>query len=80
MAHGRTGGRIASLNDNLEKGEMQMEEKVLSAMKKAGKPVRPGDIAKMIGEESKSVSKVISDLKKKGKVISPKRCYYSLGD
>lgn len=57
-----------------------MEKKVLNAMKKAGKPVRPGDIAKMIGEESKSVSKVISDLKKKGKVISPKRCYYSLDE
>ena len=57
-----------------------MEKKVLNAMKKAGKPVRPGDIAKMIGEESKSVSKTIADLKKKGKVISPKRCYYSLGE
>ncbi len=57
-----------------------MEKKVLNAMKKAGKPVRPGDIAKMIGEESKDVSKVISSLKKNGKVISPKRCYYSLGD
>jgi Mn-dependent DtxR family transcriptional regulator len=54
-----------------------MENKVLKAMKKAGKPVRPGDVAKMIGEESKAVSKIISDLKKKGKVISPKRCYYS---
>ena len=57
-----------------------MENKILDAMKKVGKPVRPGDIAKMIDEESKSVSKVIADLKKKGKVISPKRCYYSLGD
>jgi Mn-dependent DtxR family transcriptional regulator len=57
-----------------------MEKKVLNAMKKAGKPVRPGDIAKMIGEESKSISKTIADLKKKGKVISPKRCYYSLGE
>jgi len=57
-----------------------MEKKVLNAMKKAGKPVRLGDIAKMIDEENKAVSKVISDLKKKGKVISPKRCYYSLGD
>jgi predicted transcriptional regulator len=56
-----------------------MEKKVLSAMKKAGKPVRPGDIANMIGEESKAVSKVISELKKKGKVVSPKRCYYSIG-
>jgi Mn-dependent DtxR family transcriptional regulator len=55
-----------------------MEKKVLNAMKKAGKPVRPGEVAEMIGAESKEVSKVIGDLKKKGKVISPKRCYYSL--
>jgi len=27
-----------------------MEKKVLTAMKKAGKPVRPGEFAKMIGE------------------------------
>ena len=57
-----------------------MEKKVLSAMKKAGKPVRPGDIAKIIGKDSKEISKIISELKKKGKVISPKRCYYSLSD
>jgi Mn-dependent DtxR family transcriptional regulator len=57
-----------------------MENKILKAMKKVGKPVRPGDVAKMIGEESKAVSKVISELKKKGKVISPKRCYYSPSD
>ena len=57
-----------------------MEKKILSAMKKAGKPVRPGEIATMIGEESKDVSKAISGLKKKGKVISPKRCYYALSD
>jgi len=38
----------------------------------------PGDVAKMIGADSKEVSKVISELKKKGKVISPKRCYYAL--
>ena len=53
-----------------------MEKKVLNAMKKAGQPVRPGEVAKMIGEESQAVSKIISSLKKKGKVISPKRCYY----
>ena len=57
-----------------------MEKKVLNAMKKAAKPVRPGEVAKMIGVESKDVSKIISSLKKKGKVISPKRCYYSLSD
>jgi len=55
-----------------------MEKKVLNAMKKAGEPISPGDVAKMIGADSKDVSKVISELKKKGKVISPKRCYYAL--
>ncbi len=54
-----------------------MEKKVLDAMKKAGKPVRPGEVAEMIGEESKTVSKVIGALKKQGKVTSPKRCYYA---
>ena len=53
-----------------------MEKKILAAMKKAGKPVRPGDVAKLIGEDSKTVSKAIGELKKQGKVISPRRCYY----
>lgn len=49
-------------------------------MKKAGKPLRPGEIAEMIGAESKEVSKMISKLKKSGEVMSPKRCYYALSD
>jgi Mn-dependent DtxR family transcriptional regulator len=60
-----------------------MEEKekvVLDAMKKAGKPVRPGDVAKAIEMDSKEVSKVIDALKKKGMVVSPKRCYYAPSD
>lgn len=52
-------------------------EIVLDALKNAGKPLRPGDIAKMTGMDSKEVSKIISSLKEEGKVISPKRCYYS---
>jgi Mn-dependent DtxR family transcriptional regulator len=52
------------------------EKTVLDAMKKAGKPVRPGDVAKTVGLESKDVSKIITKLKKDGKVHSPKRCYY----
>ena len=52
------------------------EKEVLTAMKKAGKPVRPRDVAKTTGVESKEVSKIINKLKKDGKVISPKRCYY----
>lgn len=57
-----------------------MEEKermVLEAMRKAGKPLRPGDIAKMVNLDSKEVSKIIESLKKKGEVTSPKRCYYA---
>lgn len=56
---------------------MDAEETVLDAMKKAEKPVRPGEIAVMTGPPSKEVSKIIKDLKKKGKVISPKKCYYA---
>ena len=50
------------------------KEKVLEAMR--DKPMRPGDIAKATGIDSKEVSKVINELKKEGKVFMPKRCYY----
>lgn len=53
------------------------ETTVFKAMKKAGKPVRPGDVAKMTGMESKEVSKAVKGLKEKGKVSSPKRCYWA---
>lgn len=57
---------------------MQEKEKlVLDAMKAAGKPVRPGDVAKKLDLESKEVSKIITALKKEGLVHSPKRCYYA---
>jgi len=55
-----------------------MENQILKAMKDADKPVRPGDIAKSLGVDSKEVSKAIKSLKEKGEVISPKRCFYSL--
>ena len=56
-----------------------MENKVLEVLVNAGKPLRPGDIAKELGVEldSKEVSKAIAELKKEGKVMSPKRCYYA---
>lgn len=53
-----------------------MEDKVLQAMKDAGKPVRPGDVAKALNMDSKDVSKAIDALKKAGKIHSPKRCFY----
>ncbi|SMC95952.1 hypothetical protein SAMN02746065_11736 [Desulfocicer vacuolatum DSM 3385] len=55
-----------------------MEAKIIETMKNAGKPLRPGEIAKTLDMDSKEVSKIIGKLKKTGDVISPKRCYYSL--
>jgi DNA-binding MarR family transcriptional regulator len=54
-----------------------IEEAVLSAMKKEGKPVRPGDVVKITGLEKNDVSKAIKELKKKGLIDSPKRCFYA---
>ena len=57
---------------------MTEKEKVLEAFKNTSKPLRPGDIAKSTGIESKEVSKIIKELREEGKVHSPKRCYYAL--
>lgn len=54
-----------------------METKVLDILKKADKPMRPGDIAKELNVDSKEVSKAIDALKKAGKINSPKRCFYA---
>ena len=56
-----------------------MEDKVLAEMEKAGGPVRPGEVAKALGMESKEVSKAIQALKKQGLVHSPKRCFWQAG-
>ena len=55
----------------------EREQMVLEAMEKAGKPLRPGEVAKMVGLAKDEVSKIIRGLKKKGKVTSPKRCFYA---
>jgi hypothetical protein len=68
---------------NYSQGSEFMEEKesvVLAAMKKAGKPVRPGEVAKSLNLDSKEVSKIIDSLKKKGMIVSPKRCCYAPAD
>jgi biotin operon repressor len=57
---------------------MEKAEVVLKAMKDAGKPVRPGQVAEATGIDKKELSKIIKELKKDGKIISPKQCFYSL--
>lgn len=57
---------------------MEAKEKtVLSAMVKAGKPVRGAEVAEATGLDQKEVGKIIASLKKQGKVTSPKVCFYS---
>ena len=56
----------------------EKEQMVLEAMEKVGKPVRSGEVAKLVGLASDEVSKIIKSLKKKGKVTSPKRCFYAI--
>jgi len=55
----------------------EKEIKVLEAMKKAGKPVKAGDVAEMLGMDKTEVAKLIAALKKQGKVASPKVCFYT---
>ncbi len=53
------------------------KELIIEALRKAGKPLRPADIAKATGLDKNEVSKLIKELKKEGKITSPKRCYYA---
>jgi DNA-binding Lrp family transcriptional regulator len=53
------------------------EKTILNTMKKEGKPMRPGDIAKKAEMDKDEVSKIIDKLKKEGNVSSPKRCFYA---
>jgi hypothetical protein len=52
------------------------EDVVLNAMKKAGKPVKAGDVAEATGMDKADVAKIIAALKKLSKVTSPKACFY----
>lgn len=54
-----------------------MEEKVLAVLKKAGEPLKSGDIAEKSGLDKKDVDKAIKKLKDQGLIESPKRCFYS---
>ena len=51
-----------------------MQDKVLDAMKKAGKPVNVGDIVKLSGLERVEVEKAFASLKKESLIVSPVRC------
>ena len=53
-----------------------MIEKVLTVFKN-NEPMRPGQVADVLGADRKEVDKVIKELKKTGEIYSPKRCFYT---
>lgn len=55
---------------------MDTKQKVLSAMKTAGKPLKAGEIAELSGLDKKEVEKAMNDLKKEELIVSPKRCFW----
>ena len=48
-----------------------MKEKVLQAMREAGKP---GDVTKALNADRKEIDKIFAELKKEGAIVSPVRC------
>jgi DNA-binding IscR family transcriptional regulator len=52
------------------------KEKVLTAMKSAGKPLKAGEIAELTGLDKKQVDKAMKALKDDGLIISPKVCFW----
>lgn len=55
---------------------MEVAEKVLETMKKAGEPLNAGAIAELSGLDRKEVDKAMNELKKSERIESPKRCYW----
>ncbi len=57
---------------------VEANEKVIEALKSAGKPLKSAEIAEMAGVDKKEVDKAIKKLKADGVVESPKNCFYAL--
>ncbi len=57
---------------------MDAKEAVLKALKDAGEPLRPGNIAEATGLDKEVVNKALKELKKEERVDSPKRCFYGI--
>jgi predicted transcriptional regulator len=54
------------------------KEKVIETIKKAGKPLKGGEISELSGIDKKIVDKLIKELKTDEKIFSPKRCFYDV--
>jgi biotin operon repressor len=59
---------------------METKDKVLNAIKKAGKPVGAGEIVEATGLDRKDVDKAMNALKKTGEIVSPVRCKWEVAN
>ena len=57
---------------------MDFDKLVIQTIKKAGKPMKAGEIAEASGVDKKDVEKAIKKLKVEEKIFSPKVCYYDV--
>jgi len=55
---------------------MELAEKVLEAMKKAGVPVNAGKLVELTGLDRKEVDKAMKTLKANDAIVSPKNCFW----
>jgi len=55
---------------------LEIKDRVLEAIKKAGEPVNASKIAELTKLDRKDVDKAMSKLKAEGTIVSPKRCYW----
>jgi biotin operon repressor len=56
---------------------MEIADKVLEIMHKAGEPLNAGKVAELGKLDRKAVDKAMEQLKKEGRIVSPKRCFWS---
>ena len=55
-----------------------VKDKIIDVLEKAGKPLRPGEIAEIAGIDKKDVDSAIKKIKTEDKIYSPKRCFYDI--
>ena len=55
---------------------MDNKEKLINAMKSAGKPLKAGEAADLAGLSKVDADKAFKELKKEELIVSPKRCYW----
>ncbi len=55
---------------------MENKDKLLAAMKKAGKPLKAGEASELAGLAKADGDKALKQLKEEGLIESPKRCFW----